>query len=74
MSRIEEIEAAIETLPALEFRRLAEWVREKDDAVWDAQIDSDAAAGKLDFLFEEAGREASDGLLIEWPLKLKSKN
>lgn len=60
MSRIEEIEAAIETLPTTEFRRLSEWFREKDNTVWDAQMDSDSASGKLDFLFEEAEREAAE--------------
>jgi hypothetical protein len=30
-------------------------------------LDSDSAAGKLDFLFEEAESEAAKGLLRKWP-------
>ncbi len=54
MDRVEEIEAAIDSLAPDEFRRVVEWLRERDDAVWEAQMDQDSASGKLDFLFEEA--------------------
>ncbi len=35
--------------------------------VWGRQIDEDAAAGRLDFLFEEAEAERRAGTLREWP-------
>lgn len=54
MDRVEEIEAAIDRLPPEEFRRIVEWLRERDNSAWDAQIDSDSASGKLDFLFDES--------------------
>jgi hypothetical protein len=30
-------------------------------------MDGDSAAGKLDFLFDEAESESAKGLLREWP-------
>jgi hypothetical protein len=53
VDRVEEIEAAIERLPPEEFRRIAQWLLERDQVRWDEELDADSAAGKLDFLFEE---------------------
>ncbi len=63
MSRIEEIEAALESLPREEFQKIAAWCRDREGALWDEQIDSDSASGKLDFLFNEAAETS----LEEWP-------
>ena len=57
MERIEEIEAAVERLPAEDYERFAKWFHEREQERWDQQLDRDAAAGKLDFSFEEAGRQ-----------------
>ena len=70
MDRVEEIEAAISSLPPDEYRRLALWFREVDQARWDEQVDRDSAAGKLDFLFEEAAKETADGRVRDWPPKM----
>jgi hypothetical protein len=67
MSRVEEIEDAIDRLGAEEFRRLAGWVRERVQQRWDEQLDSDSSSGKLDFLFEEADQESKASLLRQWP-------
>jgi hypothetical protein len=67
MDRVEEIEAAIASLPPEEFRRIAQWFYEREQGLWEEQVDSDSASGKLDFLFEEAERESAQGLLREWP-------
>jgi len=48
---------------------LAIYVRERDSAAWDAQIEEDAATGKLDFLFEEAEAAQASGNLRDWPGK-----
>jgi hypothetical protein len=40
---------------------------ELENASWNDQIDADSASGRLDFLFEEVDREASEGSLTEWP-------
>jgi hypothetical protein len=48
-------------LSPAEFRRIAEWFRERGDKQWDEQLDRDSGAGKLDFLFKEAEDEANKG-------------
>ncbi|MGH9610688.1 MAG: hypothetical protein ACRD34_13570 [Bryobacteraceae bacterium] len=66
MDRVEEIEAAIDSLPPEEFLRLSQWFRARDEALWDRQLDSDSAAGRLDFLFEEGQEENTKGSLRDW--------
>ena len=58
MSRVEEIEAAIDGLSPEEYRRIVQWFRMHEQTRWDDQIDADSAAGKLDFLFDEAERKS----------------
>ena len=67
MSRVEEIEAAIDGLPQEEYRRIVQWFRVREQMRWDEQTDADSSAGKLDFLFDEAESESAKGLLREWP-------
>ena len=67
MSRVEEIETAIEGLPPEEYRRIVQWFRVREQTRWDEQMDADSLAGKLDFLFDEAESESARGLLREWP-------
>jgi hypothetical protein len=54
MTRVEALEAEIKKLSATELAQLREWLLEHDDAEWDRQIESDAASGKLDNLFEKS--------------------
>jgi len=54
MSTLEQIEAAILTLPPDEFQRLRQWFPALDCQRWDEQIEQDIAEGKLDALAEEA--------------------
>ncbi|MEX2299638.1 MAG: hypothetical protein WD733_01805 [Bryobacterales bacterium] len=67
MDRVEEIEAAIASLPAEEFLQLAQWFRAREQTLWDEQLDSDSASGKLDFLFDEADNESSEETVRDWP-------
>ena len=67
MSRVEEIEAAIDGLPPEEYGRIVQWFRAREQKRWDEQMDADSLAGKLDFLFDEAESESAKGLLREWP-------
>ena len=67
MSRVEEIEAAISSLPPEEFKLIAQRVRELEQARWDEQMDRDSSTGKLDSLFDESDSESAQGLLREWP-------
>jgi hypothetical protein len=67
MDRVEQIEAAISGLAPEEYQRLVQWFRAREQARWDEQMDRDSSTGKLDFLFDEAERESTQGLLREWP-------
>ena len=60
MTRLEELERAIASLPEGEYRALRRWFLERDWEKWDRQIEEDAAVGKLDFLVKEA-RDARKG-------------
>jgi hypothetical protein len=55
-----EIKRAVRQLSPRELAELAAFISEQDNAAWDAQIEHDAAAGKLDFLFQEAERERAE--------------
>jgi hypothetical protein len=61
MTTVLEIERAIEQLPRDQFSKIHDWIVEKDWQAWDAQIERDSAAGKLDFLVEEGLRDAESG-------------
>jgi hypothetical protein len=67
MGRVQEIEAAIDRLPPEEFREVADWLRARERERCDAEMDSDSASGKLDFLFDEAEKEVLEGSAREWP-------
>ena len=69
MSRVEEIEAAIDGLPPDEYQRIVQWLRVREQKRWDERLDADSSAGKLDFLFAEAESESAEGLLREWPFQ-----
>lgn len=67
MSQVEEIEAAIEGLPPEDYRRIAEWFRDRETGLWDEQLDADSSSGKLDFLFQEAESDSEISFIREWP-------
>ncbi len=72
MATVEEIEQAIERLAPTDFSRLATWVAARDQEGWTQQMNRDAAAGKLDFLFAEAEAERRAGTLCDWPGNLRA--
>lgn len=61
MSTLEQIEAAILTLPLDEFQRLRQWFFDVDYQRWDEQLEQDIADGKLETLAEEAIAEFEAG-------------
>ena len=67
MSRVEEIERAIQELSSDEFARIAERVHALEQERWDAELDRDASCGKLDFLIAEAQEDRKHGRLKDWP-------
>ena len=60
MTKVHEIQAAIESLPKEEYIRLRQWFSERDWDEWDKQIEEDSKAGKLDFLTREASEEKTN--------------
>lgn len=54
MSTIEQIEAAILTLPPEQFQQIRQWILDIDYQRWDEQLEQDIADGKLEALAEEA--------------------
>jgi hypothetical protein len=67
MSRVEEIERAIQELSHEEFARIAQRVHALEQERWDAELDRDASSGKLDFLIAEAREDRKQGRLKDWP-------
>jgi hypothetical protein len=65
MSKLQLIQAEIETLTPDDFIYLKNWINELDEQKWDKQIEEDSNAGKLDFLIEEALLEKSKNQLQE---------
>jgi flagellar motility protein MotE (MotC chaperone) len=61
MRKIEEIEQQIQTLSREEFAELREWFLERDWQTWDAQIEADSKAGKLDRLVSDAKADYAAG-------------
>lgn len=49
-----EIETAIQQLPESDIRQLSGWLQSYMDEMWDRQIESDLASGKLDHLMDRA--------------------
>ena len=57
MRKVEQIEQQIRELSAGEFSELRDWVLEQDWKAWDAQIENDARAGKLDQVIAQSRTE-----------------
>ena len=62
MTKLEQIQASIETLEVSEIARLRDWLAELDARLFDEKIERDAKAGKLDRLAAEALAEHARGL------------
>ena len=61
MTTVKEIEAAVEHLPPKELSRFRTWFEEFESATWDRQLESDAQAGRLGLLVNEARTEYKTG-------------
>jgi len=72
MSTLEQIEAAIESLPREEFFRLHEWIRDRFDDKWDKQIEEDVRSGRLNSVTQEALAEYRAGRSKPF-LRMKSR-
>ena len=54
MTRLEELETAVDSLTSEEYARFRRWFLDRDWEKWDQEIAEDAEAGRLDFLVREA--------------------
>ena len=61
MSTVEQIEDAVQRLPAEELAAFRAWFAEYDARLWDQQFALDVAAGRLDHLAEEALKDLREG-------------
>ena len=66
MSTVEEIKKAAGALSVNEREELLSWLLDVDDN-WDREMARDAAAGKLDFLVDEARSAVRKTTLRDWP-------
>ena len=61
MSTVEAITAAIAELSPEQVAQIREWLNDRAEAEWDAQIEQDERAGRLDALAERALAEHRAG-------------
>jgi hypothetical protein len=61
MSTVAEIQAEIERLTPTEKRELEQWFAEIQADAWDAQIEKDIKAGRLDHLIAQAEADIAAG-------------
>lgn len=61
MRSVTEIQAEIQKLSPSEQRQLAEWFAEIQADAWDAQIEEDVKAGRLDHLIAQAEADIAAG-------------
>ena len=54
MSSVREVEQAVRELSGPELAEFRRWFTEFDAKVWDAKLEADSAAGRLDAAVDEA--------------------
>jgi hypothetical protein len=65
VTTLEQAEEIVTQLSPEELAQFRQWFAEFDGDEWDAQIETDAAAGKLDALAQEALAEYHTGKATE---------
>lgn len=65
MTKLEDIEKAVEQLPPEALTKFRAWFEQFDAALFDAKIERDAANGKLDRLFEKSEADFRAGRFRE---------
>ena len=61
MSDVKALEDAVKALQPQDLAEFRSWFAEFDLALWDKQIDTDAASGKLNALIAEAEEDYKTG-------------
>ncbi|PDW05084.1 hypothetical protein [Candidatus Viridilinea mediisalina] len=65
MTTVSEIKTAITQLTLEELRELRTWYEQFEADQWDAELEADVAAGRLDSLADEAIRDFQAGTATE---------
>ena len=65
MTKVQEIQSAIESLSQEDYVRLRRWFLGREWKQWDKDMERDSESGKLDFLIKEAFEEKAKGSLRE---------
>ena len=65
MTKLEEIEKAVQHLSSEEMKRFHDWFEELQAGLFDARIEADIKAGKLDAHFDAALSAAAAGKSIQ---------
>ncbi|MEN6627217.1 MAG: hypothetical protein ABFD69_13415 [Candidatus Sumerlaeia bacterium] len=63
MTKLKQLELAIDSLTQKEYARFRRWFMERDWELWDRQIETDSLSGDLDFLLKEAREAKAHGKL-----------
>ncbi len=61
MKSVSEIQAEIKKLSSADQRRLADWLEQMQADAWDAQIEEDIKAGRLDHVIAQAEADVAAG-------------
>ncbi len=61
MTKVKDIESAIEKLTKDDLSEFRAWFEEFDAKVWDTQFEEDASSGRLDKVAEQALGDYKDG-------------
>ena len=61
MTTVEELEAAVKQLSPEDRAAFRAWFAEFDAEEWDRQLEADVAAGRLDWLVDEALKDRQAG-------------
>ena len=61
MNTLQEIERAVSQLSPEELAAFRAWFAEFDAAIWDRQLETDVAAGRLDALADKALQDLKEG-------------
>jgi hypothetical protein len=66
MTKIEELEMAVTSLPEEDYSRFRQWFLDRDWEKWDREIEADVENGKLDFLLQEAAEAKDNHQTKDW--------
>jgi hypothetical protein len=65
MTAIQQLEEAVRQLSPADRAEFRAWYAEFDAEEWDRQLEADVAAGRLNWLVEEARRDLREGRCVE---------